>query len=258
MNQGLLSIIDQKQIAYNIYELILSGPLVRLMNTPGQFLHIKIPREDLLLRRPLSIASIDTQKEQCTLIYRIEGVGTERLSQLPIGSFIDVLGPLGQGFAFDHLQSGDHAFIFGGGIGIPPLYELTKQLHQKGIHTTHFLGYNNQASVYYESAFNNFGPTYIATDDGSYGILGHVGTLLEHHIQNIIPDSVFACGPNGLLKMIASHYSTHPQVQLSLEARMACGIGACYACVCYKDVDKKDYVKVCDQGPVFQANEVCL
>ncbi len=258
MKQEQMVIIDQRQLAPRIYELTLKGALVREMNTPGQFLHIRVPRADLLLRRPISINQIDHENNTCRIIYRIEGEGTAVFSELEAGDSLDVLGPLGNGFDLSDLVPGDEVFVVGGGIGIPPLYELSKQLKRKGIVPIHFLGFASKDVLYYEEEFSALGETRIATDDGTYGVHGNVGNLLLS--TDNMPKAVFACGSNGLLKTVEQLYSKHPNVQLSLESRMACGVGACYACVCHRPDDRTGTksVKVCDEGPIFKIGEVVL
>ncbi len=260
MKQEMMTIISQIKIAPKIFELILKGKLVKEMKTPGQFLHIKVPQADLLLRRPISLASIDQKKETCTVIYRVEGVGTESLSLLKKNDFLDVMGPLGNGFDTAFVKPNDRVFIIGGGIGVPPLYQLSKELKQRQAKVVHLLGFAKKEVIFYEEEFRALGETYYSTDDGSYGILGHAGNLLVKARKVGEPSAVYACGSNGLLKMVEQNFSTHPHAYLSLEARMACGMGACYACVCHlqKDETGTKSKKICDEGPVFPTGEVIL
>ncbi|HGY0989911.1 TPA: dihydroorotate dehydrogenase electron transfer subunit [Enterococcus faecalis] len=259
--QEMMTIVAQKQLAPRIYQLDLQGELVKEMTRPGQFVHIKVPRADLLLRRPISINQIDHSNETCRLIYRVEGAGTEVFATMKAGEQLDILGPLGNGFDITTVAAGQTVFIVGGGIGIPPLYELSKQLNEKGVKVIHFLGYASKEAAYYQQEFMALGETHFATDDGSFGAHGNVGRLLSEALaKGRIPDAVYACGANGMLKAIDSLFPTHPHVYLSLEERMACGIGACYACVCHKkgDTTGAKSVKVCDEGPIFKASEVIL
>ncbi|MDK4350980.1 dihydroorotate dehydrogenase electron transfer subunit [Enterococcus thailandicus] len=257
MKQEVMEIIQQNQLAPRIFELTLKGELVQEMKRPGQFIHIRVPRADLLLRRPTSLNKIDPSTNTCRIIYRVEGDGTKSFSTLTTGDTLDVMGPLGNGFDLTGLKAGDCAFIVGGGIGIPPLYELSHQLKAKGVKVKHFLGFASADVMYYEEKFQQLGETKIATDDGSAGVQGNVGNLLLAE-ENKKPDAVFACGANGMLKAVEHFFHDHPNVQLSLESRMACGIGACYACVCHKAEDETKSVKVCDEGPIFKAGEVIL
>lgn len=259
MKQEMMQIVSQRMLAPNIYEMTLSGALVNEMNKPGQFLNIRVPRQDLLLRRPISLNNIDQQTQTCRIIYRIEGDGTRVFSELAAGDEVDVLGPLGNGFDLSQLKTGDTAFIVGGGIGIPPLYELSKRLKEIGVTPVHFLGYASQEVKYYEEEFRKLGDTRIATDDGSYGVHGNVGNLLLA-VSNETPAAVFACGNRGMLKTVEQLFKEHPNAQLSMEARMACGVGACYACVCHLQDDETGTksVKVCDEGPIFPVGKVVL
>ncbi|MGM0124252.1 dihydroorotate dehydrogenase B (NAD(+)), electron transfer subunit [Enterococcus sp. AZ194] len=260
MKQEMMRIVSQRQLAPRIFELTLTGELVKEMVTAGQFIHIRVPRADLLLRRPISINQINSEKKTCTIIYRVEGDGTKEFSLCQPGDLLDVLGPLGNGFDISELKAGETAFIVGGGIGIPPLYELSKQLKQKGVTPIHFLGFASKEVMYYTKEFEALSETRFATDDGSFAQKGHVGHLLKEAVQTITPDAVFACGANGLLKAVEAQFEEHPNVQLSLESRMACGIGACYACVCHVKGDETGNKsrKVCDEGPIFKAGEVII
>lgn len=255
MKQEMMTIVDQIQLAPDIYEMTLKGALVNQMSVPGQFLHIRIPSADLLMRRPISIHEIDQTTKTCKMIYRVEGQGTAQLAKLTTGT-LDVLGPLGNGFSIDDLNAGQTAYIIGGGIGIPPLYELSKQLVKKGITVYHLFGFASKTVSYHLDKFAQLGKTRVATDDGSLGEAGLISVLFDS--LPTCPDAVFSCGNNGLLKAVEQQYGTLTDVQLSLEARMACGVGACYACVCPKQDNPQKSVKVCDEGPIFKAGVVQL
>lgn len=260
MKQEMMTIVSQKQLAPRIFELVLSGQLVQEMKTPGQFLHIKVPRADLLLRRPISLSQINQEKGECTIIYRVEGDGTKVFSEMNPGEQLDVMGPLGNGFSYDFLEKDQVAFVIGGGIGIPPMMELSKRLTAQGVKVIHFLGYASKEVMYYQEEFMAQGECRFSTDDGTYGIHGNVGNLLLDAVQEIAPDAVYACGANGMLKMVDQLFPDHPNAYLSLESRMACGMGACYACVKHLQDDEtgSKSVKVCDEGPVFPTGKVVL
>ncbi len=262
LKQEIMKVIKQKKLAPLIFELELQGNLVKEMKTPGQFLHIKVPREDLILRRPISLAKINPERKSCTLIYRVTGQGTSSMAALNSGDFLDVLGPLGNGFTIDFVNKEDPVLIIGGGIGIPPLYELAKQLNKKGAKIVHLLGFQRKEVLFYEAEFRRLGEVRISTDDGSFGVKGHVGDLLEQLTDDFQPAAIYACGANGLLKAVNQRFHDHPNAYLSLEERMACGVGACYACVCplqnKGNEAKIKMKKVCDEGPVFSTGEVVL
>lgn len=254
----LCTVISQKEIAENIFELTLQGELVQSMNEPGQFIHLKVSNGmDPLLRRPISIANINQINSQFTMIYRKEGRGTTLLSEKLVGEKVDVLGPLGNGFPVEEVQSGQTALLVGGGIGVPPLYELSQRLVERGVKVIHVLGFQSKAAVFYEEAFASLGETFIATVDGTHGTKGFVTNVIE--ANQLAFDVLYSCGPTPMLRALEQAYS-HKKVYLSLEERMGCGIGACFACVCHTGDDPTgySYKKVCSDGPVFRAGEVVI
>ena len=258
IRQEQCTVISQKKLAENIFELTLQGELVHEMKEPGQFVHLKISGGyDPMLRRPISIAEILPDESQFKMIYRAEGRGTNMLSEKKPGDYADVLGPLGNGFPISEAGRGDTALLVGGGIGVPPLYELSKQLVSRGVNVIHILGFQSASAVFYEEKFAQLGGTYVATADGSAGTKGFVTDVIKRF--NINFDGLYSCGPTPMLKALENQYS-HKNVYLSLEERMGCGIGACFACVCHTgdDPDGYSYKKVCSDGPVFKAGEVVL
>ncbi|MCR2820785.1 dihydroorotate dehydrogenase electron transfer subunit [Lederbergia panacisoli] len=258
IQQEKMLVVSQNQIAKDIFELTLEGSLVDEMENPGQFVHIRTnPGLDPLLRRPISIASIDRAKNQFTVIYRAEGKGTRLLSMNVDGTRIDVLGPLGNGFPTDEIHSGETALLIGGGIGVPPLYELAKQLNKQGTKTIHILGFETADKAFYEEKFSELGETYIATVDGSIGTRGFVTNVIDDN--EIDFDVLYSCGPTPMLKALEERYKGR-KAYLSLEQRMGCGIGACFACVCHlaDDPTGSKYVKICSDGPVFPIGKVVL
>lgn len=258
IQQEIMRVISQQEIARNIYELTLEGTMVKQMNQPGQFVHIRTnPGLDPLLRRPISIAAIDQTKQQFTVIYRAEGKGTNLLAQQTENSQLNLLGPLGNGFPLNEFHPGETAILVGGGIGVPPLYELATQLHKQGVKTIHVLGFQTKEVVFYEQEFAEFGETFVATVDGSHGTKGFVTDVIEK--EQLDFDGLFACGPTPMLNALQQRYKDRKGF-LSMEQRMGCGIGACFACVCHvnEPVNGKDYVKVCSDGPVFPIGRVVL
>lgn len=258
MNE-LCEIVIQREIARNIYELTLYGEITNSMDEPGQFVHIKVSEGvDPLLRRPISIASINKDMNQFTIIYRAEGHGTSLLSKKAAGEKIDILGPLGHGFPVEEAKAGETALLVGGGIGVPPLYELSKQLVKRGVTVSHVLGFQSKDVMFYEEVFSKLGHTFVATVDGTFGTKGFVTNVIEN--ENLDFDTLYSCGPTPMLKVLQEKYAESKKVYLSLEERMACGIGACFACVCHTadDKDGHSYKKVCSDGPVFKAGEVVL
>jgi dihydroorotate dehydrogenase electron transfer subunit len=241
------------KIAEQIYELELQGDLVKEIKAPGQFVHIKVGNGfSPLLRRPISISDFD--KRACTmkLIFRSEGKGTKLLSEVEKGSTIDVLGPLGNGFSLETIHKGDTALLVGGGIGVPPLYNLAKKLVEKGVKVVVSLGFATKEVVFYEQQFAELGETVVVTDDGTYGEKGYVTDGIE--LKDWHFNAIFACGPTQMLKALAKKYP-EKKGYFSLEERMGCGIGACFACVCHAE---DGYRKICSDGPVFPIGEVIV
>lgn len=251
-----MTIVHQAEIAHNIYELTLKGELVQEM-TPGQFVHVKVGDSfEPLLRRPISIANINKETNEFTMIYRAEGRGTSLMALRQTGDELDVLGPIGNGFPVDACPEGGTALLVGGGIGVPPLYELSKQLNARGIRTIHVLGFQTENVTFYEEQFSALGETHYVTVDGTKGTKGFVTTVLDE--LNPEFDVFYSCGPLPMLRALEAYYPEKPGY-LSFEERMACGIGACFACVCdTTDKHEKDYVKVCSDGPVFPKGVVAL
>lgn len=251
-----MTVVRQEEIAHHIFELTLQGKIVQDM-TPGQFVHIRISESfEPLLRRPISIANIDKEQGEFTMIYRAEGRGTTLLSEKQVGDEVDVLGPLGNGFPVDAVSKGQTALLVGGGIGVPPLYELSKQLNAKGVQTIHVFGFQNEEVAFYDEQFSKLGATHFATVDGSKGTKGFVTDVLDELAPEF--DVFYSCGPLPMLNALEKYYP-NKKGYLSFEQRMACGIGACFACVCQTtEKSEKDYVKVCSDGPVFEKGVVKL
>ena len=249
-----MHLTKKKWFTPNIVQLTLKGGLVQQMNEPGQFVHLQVPDGSTLLRRPISIHQINQEELTFDVIFRVEGKGTQMLSEMELGNTINVMGPLGHGFLVDTkvLQDKKTACLVGGGIGTPPLYELSRRLKEQGIKVIHVLGFNSAKDCILEQEFVELGKTLISTVDGSKGTKGFVTHILEN--EQIQADIYYACGPTPMLKSLQNLNLDAP-LYLSLEERMACGMGACYACVC-KTEDAKGYKRVCKEGPVFLAGEV--
>lgn len=233
-------------IAQDTYKMCLASNITSHMN-PGQFVNIKV--DGYTLRRPISISNIE--EDSYTIIYKIVGDGTKKLSTMQVGEFIDVIGPLGNGFPIDDQ---DHILIVGGGVGVPPLYEVAKQYRKRNKNVEVVLGFNDHDSIFYEEEFKALGCNVsIATMDGSYGVKGTVMDAIEaNQIKN---DYVYSCGPMPMLKALEEKYT---QGYISFEARMACGIGACMGCVCKDKKDGDIYYRICKEGPVFPIKKVVL
>ncbi|MDF9446699.1 dihydroorotate oxidase B electron transfer subunit [Bacillus toyonensis] len=258
MQKQNMIVVNQKEIAKNIYELVLQGTLVQQMNEPGQFVHIKVAEGIApLLRRPISICNVDQEKNEFTMLYRVEGQGTKTLATRKQGEMVDVLGPLGHGFPVEEAETGQTALLVGGGIGVPPLYELSQRLVAKGVRVIHILGFQTKDVVFYEEKFAELGDTYVATVDGTHGTKGFVTDVIDNY--GIDFDILYSCGPLAMLRALEGRYK-EKKAYISLEERMGCGIGACFACVCHlqEDPSGHSYKKVCSDGPVFPIGEVVL
>lgn len=258
MQKQNMIVVNQKEIAKNIYELVLQGTLVQQMNEPGQFVHIKVAEGIApLLRRPISICNVDQEKNEFIMLYRAEGQGTKTLATRKQGEMVDVLGPLGHGFPVEEAEAGQTALLVGGGIGVPPLYELSQRLVAKGVRVIHILGFQTKDVVFYEEKFAELGDTYVATVDGTHGTKGFVTDVIDNY--GIDFDILYSCGPLAMLRALEGRYK-EKKAYISLEERMGCGIGACFACVCHlqEDPSGHSYKKVCSDGPVFPIGEVVL
>lgn len=236
----LATILSNREIATATMEMkvkVGSGDIA-----PGTFFHVKTSE---LLRRPLSVANVEG--DVVTFLYKVIGSGTKDLAMRQTGDVLDVLGPLGNGFPLE--QQGKRVVLVGGGIGVPPLYYTRRMLAARGIDTVAILGFDTKTSIFYEEAFRELGETIITTVDGTYGETGFVTGPLAR----IEADVLFSCGPEPMLKAVAASHIEERYI--SIENRMGCGIGACFACVCEAP---NGYVKVCSDGPVFRAEEVVL
>lgn len=245
-------IAEQNNIAKDIYSMWLEEPEIAGTARPGQFVSLFCKDGSSLLPRPISICEVDQSRGKIRLVYRVVGKGTKEFSTLVAGDHLEVMGPLGNGFTLE----GRKAFLIGGGIGIPPMLELAKQLTcEKQM----ILGYRD--ITFLEKEFEAYGKVFLSTEDGSKGIKGNV---LDAIIANSLEaDIIFACGPTPMLRGIKAYAIEHGiTAQLSLEERMACGVGACLGCVCRtKEIDHHSNVnnkRICKDGPVFYAEEVEL
>ncbi len=237
------------EICKDIYRMEINCPNISVLANAGQFLHIRITNSyDPLLRRPLSICSIDSVKGNILLLYRIAGKGTSLLSKKKPGETINVMGPLGKGFP---LFKNKKAAIIGGGIGVAPLFELSKHLVSPDI----YLGYKSDA--YLIEDFTKYGKlVHICTEDGLVGTKGYPIELFSSNINSY--DIVYACGPKVMMKAVKNICEEKGvECYLSMEENMGCGIGACLTCSCKSKVDG-EYKRVCIDGPVFNSKEVEL
>lgn len=237
-------------IALDTVEMTLKNKAISHVARPGQFIHILVGNHTL--RRPISIADVDTNEETITIIFKIIGSGTEQLATFKAGETLNVLGPNGNHFNLTNIDA-TTILLIGGGVGIPPLHFLGKKLAKKDVNIISVLGFQTRDSVFYEEEFRTFSETYIVTNDGSYGDKGFVTDVLPK-IDKI--DSYFSCGPLLMLRAVKDSLPNNKGV-ISLEERMGCGVGACLACV-IPTAEGDGYRKICQDGPVFDAREVQL
>lgn len=241
MKQGIFEITENTKIAPFVYRMILKGD-TSAISSPGQFVNIKI--DGKFLRRPISVCDYDT--ETIILIYKVVGSGTELLSKMTQGEKLDILSGLGNGF--DALKSGEKPLLIGGGVGIPPLYNLCKKLIAMGKKPTVILGFNKKEEIFYEDEFKKLAEdTLVTTADGSYGIKGFVTDAMK----GIDYDYFYTCGPEPMFRSIENVAETSGQ--FSFEERMGCGFGACMGCSCRTKYGTK---RICKDGPVLLREEI--
>lgn len=247
------TIVSQKQIAEQIYDLWLETRLAKDAH-PGQFVAVYPNHESTLLPRPISICEVSEDKRRLRLVYRVAGKGTAEFATYGAGDSLEILGVLGNGFPIDKVK-GKRVFLMGGGIGIPPMLELAKRLDcRKQI----LLGYRDK-DLFLQEDLARYGDVYVATEDGSVGTKGNVMDIIKAH--GLAADVIMACGPMPMLRAIKKYAGENKiEAYISLEERMACGVGACLGCVCRTTkVDAHSHVhnaRICTDGPVFEAGEV--
>lgn len=243
-------VVRQQQIDEGIFDMELSFPKGAALAKPGQFIAMYCNDKSKLLPRPISICGINPTEGTLRVVYRVAGEGTKEFSEMKAGDTLEVMGPLGNGFTMKN----EKAIIIGGGIGIPPMLELAKQLDAE---KTVVLGY--RTSTFLKEEFEEVCDVKIATEDGSQGAKGTVIDAIEKY--GVEGKAIYACGPMPMLKALAAYAEEHGmEAQISLEERMACGIGACLGCICKSKT--KDHhtnvnnTRICKDGPVFDAKEV--
>jgi dihydroorotate dehydrogenase electron transfer subunit len=247
-------VLEQKELATGIFDMLLSVGEMAKEAKPGQFISVYTNDRGKLLPRPISICGIDKENGTLRIVYRVtgEGTGTKEFSTYTKGTKVDVMGPLGNGYTMKDKK----AILIGGGIGIPPMLELAKQLDCE---KTVVLGYRDE--TFLKEEFEALADVYVSSDFGTVGVKGTVlDAIREYGVEG---DVIYACGPTPMLKALKDYAKEQGiEAQISLEERMACGIGACLACVCKsKEVDEHTHVhnkRICKDGPVFDAREVEL
>ena len=249
-------ILSQERIAQDIYSMWIRTEAAQTA-APGQFISMYTNDGSKLLPRPISICEINKEEGSLRVVYRVTGenTGTEQFSKMKSGEIVPIVGPLGNGFPYERAE-GKRAFLMGGGIGVPPILELAKQMNcgKKQI----VVGYRD-AETFLKEEFEQNGEVYISTEDGSVGTKGNVMDAIREN--SLEADVIYACGPTPMLRAIKNYAEENGiECWISLEERMACGIGACLACVCQsKEKDHHSNVnnkRICKDGPVFLSTEV--
>lgn len=246
MKETAFEILSNEKIAYRTYEMKLSsrGQEHGIMR-PGQFVNIRL--DGFFLRRPISVCSWD--ETSVTLIYKTVGAGTEVMSRMKKGELLDIFVPLGNGFDTGR-NIGKTPVLIGGGAGVPPMYQLCRELMDKGAAPKVILGFNSSAEVFYTEKFRELGAEVVVTTaDGSAGIRGFVTDALKTMDYTYF----FTCGPEAMLRAVNDEAPADIEGQFSFEERMGCGFGACMGCSCET---KYGYKRICKEGPVLERGEI--
>ena len=241
--KGIYTIVANSPLTRDVYRMVLEGDTQWIMR-PGQFVNIEL--DGLYLRRPISIC--DWDENTITIIYKVVGRGTEQMSRLAIGTELDVLTGLGNGFN-PEIECNEPLLV-GGGVGVPPLYHLAKELLAQGKKVSVVLGFNTAAEVFYADEFRQLGAeVYVSTADGSMGVKGFVTDAIRE--SGVTFDYFYACGPLPMLKALCDNCSQ--KGELSFEERMGCGFGACMGCSCKTLTGNK---RICKEGHVMRREEI--
>ncbi len=245
----------QQQIAPGIYDMWISTTLARQAR-PGQFISVYTQDKSVLLPRPISICETDAANGRLRIVYRVAGKGTAEFSGYEAGRRVDILGVLGNGFPLEKAE-GKRVFLMGGGIGIPPMLALAKAV-EGAASVDVIVGYRDR-ELFLAEDLERYAPVHIATEDGSVGTKGNVMNVIEE--EKLEVDVIFACGPMPMLRAV-KQYAAQKGIEayISLEERMACGVGACLGCVVRtRETDHHSHVnnaRICTDGPVYAAEDV--
>ena len=241
MKQSIFTIVSNVALTDSVYKMVLEGD-TSAITAPGQFVNIKL--DGLFLRRPISVCDYDGQT--LTIVYKAVGKGTDAMSAMIPGTKLDILTGLGNGYNLT--LSGETPVLLGGGVGVPPMYNLAKKLLAAGKNVSVILGCNTKSEIFYEEEFKALGcEVTVTTVDGSYGVKGFVTTALETMDYSYF----YTCGPEPMLKAV--HKASKTSGQMSFEERMGCGFGACMGCSCKT---LTGYKRICKEGPVMQKEEI--
>ena len=240
MKQTIFHITENTPLTATVYKMVLAGDTAGI--TTGQFVNVQL--DGLYLRRPISVC--DCTDGALTLVYKVVGKGTRQMAEMPVGAALDVLTGLGNGY--DLSKAGDTPLLLGGGVGVPPLYLLARQLRAQGKAVSVVLGFNTADEVFYEQEFKDLGcDVTVTTADGTHGVKGFVTDALPAAYSYF-----YTCGPEPMLKAV--YKATATSGQFSFEERMGCGFGACMGCSC--KIITGGYKRICKDGPVLEKEEI--
>ena len=241
MIQAIYEIVSNEALTASVYKMVLKGD-TKEITAPGQFINIKL--DGFFLRRPISIC--DWEENALTIVYKVVGRGTKKMAEMKTGELLDCLVSLGNGY--NTQKSGDTPLLIGGGVGIPPLYGLCRQLIKEGKTPTVVLGFNKKDEIFLEDDFRALGAkVVVATADGSYGVRGFVTDAIE----DLSYTYFYTCGPEAMFHAVEKIVTTSGQY--SFEERMGCGFGACMGCSCETKYGNKRFWK---DGPVLEREEI--
>ena len=241
MKQSIFTVVSNTALTDSVYKMVLSGD-TSAITASGQFVNIQLSGK--FLRRPISVCDYDGQT--LTIVYKTVGKGTLQMAEMQTGTELDILTGLGNGY--DLSLSGDRPVLLGGGVGVPPMYNLAKKLIAEGKKVTVILGFNTKNEIFYEEEFKNLGCNVtVTTVDGSYGTKGFVTTPLAAMDYTYF----YTCGPEPMLKAV--YKASVTSGQMSFEERMGCGFGACMGCSCKT---LTGYKRICKEGPVMKKEEI--
>ena len=241
MKQSIFEIRSNTRLTDSVYKMVLAGDTSHITNC-GQFVNIQL--DGMFLRRPISVCDYDD--ETLTIVYKVVGKGTEAMSAMAPGKKLDILTGLGNGY--DLTLAGDKPVLLGGGVGVPPMYNLAKKLIAEGRKVKVILGFNTASEIFYEQEFRALGcDVTVTTVDGSYGVKGFVTIALEEMDYTYF----YTCGPEPMLKAV--YRASRTSGQMSFEERMGCGFGACMGCSCKT---LTGYKRICKEGPVMKKEEI--
>ena len=241
MKQSIFKILSNEALTDSVYKMVLSGD-TSAITASGQFVNIQLAGH--FLRRPISVCDYDSNT--LTIVYKVVGKGTEQMNAMAPGEALDILTGLGNGY--DLSLSGDRPVLLGGGVGVPPMFNLAKKLIAQGKRVSVILGFNTKGEIFYEEEFKALGCTVtVTTVDGSYGMKGFVTDALK----NVDYTYFYTCGPEPMLKAV--YNASNTSGQMSFEERMGCGFGACMGCSCKTLTGNK---RICKEGPVMKKEEI--